>query len=203
MVAATATGRRPGGPASAGRSSPSPAGDPGQARPSIDYRRRCYPGAVDPGSIVDAIATAGLRVTEPRRRVAALVAGRAGHFTAADLVADATARQLRVGRATIFRTLDALAGVGAVERVDLPSGEHAYVVCRPEDHHHHVICASCGRTQEVDDGRMADALAEVERITGFQIDSHRIELYGTCPACRQRGRDRRPPAAIEARTAAP
>ncbi len=141
---------------------------------------------MDAGPILDAISTAGLRVTGPRRAVASLVAARDGHFTAADLVA--AARRFGVGRATVFRTLDALVAVGAVERVDLPSGEHAYVVCRPEDHHHHLICASCGRTLEVDDGRMADALAEVERITGFRIDAHRIELYGTCPRCRSSSR---------------
>jgi len=141
---------------------------------------------VDPSPILETIAASGLRVTGPRRTVAVLVASQDGHFTAADLVAEAAARRLRVGRATIFRTLDALAAVGAVERIDLPSGEHAYVLCRPDDHHHHVVCASCGRTREVDDGRMADVLAEIERLTGYRIDSHRIELYGTCPVCRRR-----------------
>lgn len=143
---------------------------------------------METGPIVDAIAGAGLRVTGPRRTVAALVAAQDGHFTAADLVADAAARRLRVGRATIFRTLDALVAIGAVERVDLPSGEHAYVVCRPDDHHHHVICASCGRTREIVDGRLAEVLADVERLTGYRIDGHRIELYGSCPVCRRRAR---------------
>lgn len=143
---------------------------------------------VDAGPILEAIAAAGLRMTGPRQTVAALVAAQDGHFTAADLVADAQARRLPVGRATIFRTLDALVAVGAVERVDLPSGEHAYVVCRPDDHHHHVICASCGRTREIVDGRIAEVLADVERLTGYRIDGHRVELYGTCPVCLRRGR---------------
>ncbi|HWP62413.1 MAG TPA: Fur family transcriptional regulator [Candidatus Binatia bacterium] len=151
---------------------------------------------METGPIVDAIAAAGLRVTGARRTVAALVAAQDGHFTAADLVADAAARRLRVGRATIFRTLDALVAIGAVERVDLPSGEHAYVVCRPDDHHHHVICASCGRTREIVDGRLAEILADVERLTGYRIDGHRIELYGTCPICRRRARRGARPAAV-------
>lgn len=143
---------------------------------------------MDAGAILNAISTAGLRMTEPRRAVAALVAAQDGHFTAADLVADAAARRVSVGRATIFRTLEALVAIGAVERIDLPSGEHAYVVCRPDDHHHHVVCGSCGRTREVEDGPLAEILAEVERRTGYRIDSHRIELYGTCPVCRRRTR---------------
>lgn len=140
---------------------------------------------MDAGPILAALSTAGLRVTGPRRAVASLVAERDGHFTAADLVAAAAARGEQVGRATVFRTLDALVAVGAVERVDLPSGDHAYVACRPHDHHHHVICASCGRVQEVDDGRVTEVLTDIERRTGYRIIAHRIELYGACPTCRR------------------
>ena len=94
--------------------------------------------------LVDALDRAGYRLTEPRRAVAALIAGREGHFTAADLDGDARARQLPIGRATIFRALDLFTELEVVERVDLPDGGHAYVPCEPV-HHHHVICTNCGR----------------------------------------------------------
>ena len=70
------------------------------------------------------------RDTGPRRAISALIAERHGHFTAADLLADAHSNQLNIGRATIFRTLDLLADQGSLERLDLPSGEHAYVRVR-------------------------------------------------------------------------
>ena len=54
------------------------------------------------------------------------------------------ARRLGIGRATIFRTLDVLVDLQAVERLDLPTGDHAYVACEPA-HHHHVVCSNCGR----------------------------------------------------------
>jgi Fur family ferric uptake transcriptional regulator len=131
---------------------------------------------------------AGYRVTAPRRAVSELIAGRTGPFTAADLVADARSRRLGIGRATIFRSLDLLEGLGAVERLDLPSGEHAYVACE-RAHHHHVVCSRCGRTADVDDAGLQAVTREIGRRTGFRIVTHRLELFGLCPACAGRADD--------------
>ena len=133
-------------------------------------------------TLQDALDGAGYRRTDARRAIAELIARRKGHFTAADLVADARARRLGIGRATIFRTLDVLADLHVVERLDLPTGDHAYVACEPA-HHHHVVCSTCGRTQDIDDAGWRTVLADIERRTGFRIDDHRLELFGRCPSC--------------------
>jgi Fur family ferric uptake transcriptional regulator len=136
----------------------------------------------DPTSIITALERAGYRLTEPRRAVAALIAAHDGHFTAADLVLGARSRRLGIGRATIFRTLEALTESRAVERIDLPSGDHAYVVCEPV-HHHHVVCSRCGRATDIDDAGLRTVVREVARRTGFRVEEHRLELFGLCPAC--------------------
>jgi Fur family transcriptional regulator, ferric uptake regulator len=136
----------------------------------------------DPTPIVTALDRAGYRLTEPRLSLAALIADQDGHFTAAELVAAAQARRLGVGRATIFRTLEVLEAIGAVERLDLPSGEHAYVGCEPA-HHHHVVCSRCGKATEIDDAGLRSVVREVARQSGYRVDEHRLELFGVCPAC--------------------
>jgi Fur family ferric uptake transcriptional regulator len=136
----------------------------------------------DPTPIMTALDRAGYRLTGPRRSVATLIADQDGHFTAAELVAAARVRRVGVGRATIFRTLEVLEELGAVERLDLPSGEHAYVGCEPT-HHHHVVCARCGRTSGIEDAGLRSVMREVARQTGYRIDEHRLELFGLCPAC--------------------
>jgi Fur family ferric uptake transcriptional regulator len=136
----------------------------------------------DPRSIVAALDRAGYRQTAPRRALAAIVADQTGHFTAAELIAATHTRRLGIGRATIFRTLDVLVEVGAVERLDLPSGEHAYVRCEPA-HHHHVVCSRCGRTAGIDDAGLRSVVGEVARQTGYRVDEHRLELFGLCPTC--------------------
>jgi Fur family ferric uptake transcriptional regulator len=137
---------------------------------------------MDTPSIVTALDRAGYRLTEPRRSLAALIASHDGHFTAGELLRESRARRLGVGRATVFRTLEVLEGLGAVERLDLPSGEHAYVVCQ-RSHHHHVVCSQCGRTNEIDDGELRAVVNEIARRTGYRVDDHRLELFGLCPAC--------------------
>lgn len=138
-----------------------------------------------PNPIVSALAGAGYRLTAPRRAVADLISGHDGHFTASDLATAARDRRLGISRATLFRALDLLIELGVVERLDLPSGEHAYVPCATT-HHHHVVCSRCGRTAEVDDSGLAVAVREIERQSGFRIDAHRLELFGLCRHCRAR-----------------
>lgn len=134
-------------------------------------------------SVIAALEDAGYRLTGPRRALAGLIAGRGqGTFTAADLLADARAGGHPVGRATVFRALDLLVSVGAVERIDLPTGDHAYVACLPA-HHHHVVCVRCAASIEVGDLGLGAVAREVSRRTGYRIDEHRLELFGLCPGC--------------------
>jgi Fur family ferric uptake transcriptional regulator len=123
------------------------------------------------------------RETAPRRALSALIAKRRGHFTAADLLNDARQRHVSVGRATVFRTLDLLTARGSLERIDLPSGDHAYVACAPQEHHHHVVCRNCGKSAEVADAGLQSVVGEIARRSGYLIDSHRLEFFGLCPDC--------------------
>lgn len=140
------------------------------------------PAATGSNPLVEALDRGGHRLTGPRRAVAELVAARDGHFTAADLVADALRRHPGIGRATIFRALDLFASLDLVERVDLPGGDHAYVACDPV-HHHHAICTGCGRSLDVDDFGLTRVLNEIGRRSGFRVVDHRLEVFGLCAAC--------------------
>jgi len=133
-------------------------------------------------TLTDAIERAGHRITGPRLAATRLIAARDGPFTAADLAADARARGLRIGRATIFRAIDLLVELEVIERIDLPTGEHAYVSCRAA-HHHHLVCSGCGRATDVDDSGLRAVVAEIAARTGYRIDDHRLELFGRCAAC--------------------
>lgn len=139
-------------------------------------------GVTLPNPIVDALDQAGYRLTGPRRVVADLITEHNGHFTALELEVAARSRRLGISRATLFRALDLLTELHVVERLDLPSGEHAYVPCAPA-HHHHVICSRCGRTTKVDDCGLAGVVAEIGRQSGYQIETHRLELFGLCRNC--------------------
>lgn len=138
---------------------------------------------VEASTIVDAFEHAGYRRTAPRRALAELVASSRGHFTAEGLLSESRRRRLGVTRATVFRSLDVLSDLGLVERLDLPSGDHAFVACEPV-HHHHVICSSCGRSTPVEDAGIERLAEAIGRATGYEVETHRLELFGRCPECR-------------------
>jgi Fur family ferric uptake transcriptional regulator len=138
-----------------------------------------------PNPIVRALDDAGYRLTAPRLAIADLIVSHDGHFTASDLAAAARDRRVGLSRATLFRALDLMVELGAVERLDLPNGDHAYVSCAGT-HHHHVVCSRCGRTAEVDDAGLTEAVREIARTSGFRIDTHRLELFGLCRHCQAR-----------------
>ncbi len=145
-------------------------------RPSINDRQAAR--------IVDALERAGYQTTPTRRVVAELIAGtNGGHFTAADLLERSRLRGSAIGRATIFRALELLAALHIVERLDLPNGAHAYVICDPAEHHHHLVCSGCGQSVDVEDGELRRVVEEIGRRSGYRIETHRLELFGTCPAC--------------------
>jgi Fur family ferric uptake transcriptional regulator len=132
--------------------------------------------------LLDAFGAAGYRLTRPRRALAEVIASRDDHFTADELLAESGRRRLGLGRATVFRALDTLTELGVVERLDLPSGDHAFVTCEPT-HHHHVVCSSCGRSTPIGDDGVANLAAKVEASTGYRVDMHRLEVFGLCPQC--------------------
>jgi Fur family ferric uptake transcriptional regulator len=133
--------------------------------------------------LLGAFGRAGYRLTGPRRALAELIASRPGHFTVEELLVSSQRDGLGLGRATVFRALDTLTELGVVERLDLPTGEHAFVSCRPA-HHHHVVCSACGRAAPVEGCGLSAMADEVARRTGYSVDTHRIELFGICPDCR-------------------
>lgn len=137
---------------------------------------------LSPNPIVQALDGAGYRLTAPRLAVADLIAEYDGHFTASELETAARQRRLGISRATLFRALELFTELQVVERLDLPSGEHAYVPCAPA-HHHHVICSRCGRAARVENCGLAEVVGEVARRSGYQIQSHRLELFGLCRHC--------------------
>jgi Fur family ferric uptake transcriptional regulator len=91
---------------------------------------------------------------------------------------DIRARCPEVGLVTIYRTLDLFSEIGAVRRLELGDGLRFELA---EDHHHHMICESCGEVSEFDECPLD---LRILQDTGFEVSSHSVEIYGRCTVCR-------------------
>ncbi|MGZ6827737.1 MAG: Fur family transcriptional regulator [Mycobacteriales bacterium] len=125
-----------------------------------------------------------MRPTRQRTAVAEALA-RSDGFTSAQALHDLLRHDgASVGLTTVYRHLQALADAGEVDVLRTDDGEAVYRRCAGEEHHHHLVCRSCGATVEVT-GPAVEAWAEaVAREHGYTDVSHTLEVFGTCAACR-------------------
>ena len=132
---------------------------------------------------VDWLTESGLRETPARRAVASVLEeARGRQVTAQELHSAARSIDPRIGLATVYRTLGALAADGVVEVVTHEDGESAYRLCS-RGHHHHLVCSRCDAVIEIRDcdlGAVERTLADRYR---FRIDEHDVTFRGTCASC--------------------
>lgn len=88
----------------------------------------------------------------------------------------------RIGLATVYRALSALAEQGEAD--SLHSGEEVlYRLCEMDGHHHHLICRLCGRAEEIQAHPVEAWANEVAREKGFIDPNHVVDIFGVCPDC--------------------
>lgn len=149
---------------------------PWRAAKLIEARERTFgPGPLRPRLAEEMLRAAGVRMTPQRRAVLAVLDGDTSHPTAAQIVERVRGRIGAVSVATIYNTLDRLAALGLVRRLDVMASSTHF---DPDTSaHHHFVCRVCGA--------VFDAPPRCgSRLAGF--GGHTIEdviFKGTCAQC--------------------
>ncbi len=87
------------------------------------------------------------------------------------------------GLTTVYRSLETLVGQGLVQAVELGDGEKRYELIKPGEHHHHLICGTCRESVHLDQCLIKDLDSMIRSKYGFDVDSHILEIFGTCKRC--------------------
>lgn len=141
-----------------------------------DHPRPRSAAVVD--DIVYQLSQLGYRDTEPRRLVISAAAAQGRPFTAEELCTVLPC----VGRATVYRGLRLLVETDLVCRVLLEDRELRYQLSK-QGHHHHLLCAVCGASTDLEGCEVEESLRAAASAAGFQISGHWLEVYGSCIAC--------------------
>jgi Fur family ferric uptake transcriptional regulator len=130
------------------------------------------------------LADAGLRVTRQRLRVLEELAREPHDLTAQDLFRRLRDDGEKIGLATVYRTLGALAEHGIVDSLSHNPAEACYRLCG-EGHHHHLVCSGCHRVVELAECGLDDWLAAAAAREDFVATEHHVEIVGLCGSCRR------------------
>jgi Fur family ferric uptake transcriptional regulator len=129
---------------------------------------------------LSALSEAGFRSGGSRRQVVELLAGERCALTALEI----DRRLPGVGRATVYRALEQLEGLGLVQRVDVRGDAAGYERVDPSGHHHHhIVCEHCGRVVAFEDEGLEQAIHALAKRPDFNVSSHEVTLRGECASC--------------------
>jgi Fur family ferric uptake transcriptional regulator len=127
---------------------------------------------------------AGYKPGGARTAVIEALAGESCCLTAQEIHDRVRPDRPRVGIASVYRALEALAELGLVHRLELRSGSaHYEPAVASGDHHHHLVCDDCGRIEAFSDDRLERVIHTVSKTTAFRIDEHDVVLRGQCRTC--------------------
>ena len=136
-------------------------------------------------TVASRLQAVGQRLTSNRRSLLDALTGAARPLTIPEILED----RPDLAQSSVYRNLVVLEEAGVVHRVvgtdDFARWELTEDLA---GHHHHLICASCGRVEDVPasaglERSVAAAAAAITRATGFRTQNHRLDLVGLCESC--------------------
>ena len=131
------------------------------------------------------LADTGHRASPARAEVIEAIASLGCSVTARELSDLLRERGSGVGLASIYRALELLERLGLIKRFDVGEGTTRYEPAHPSgEHHHHVVCDSCGKVEPFEDEALERAINQLSENVSFEVAAHDVTLHGECPACR-------------------
>ncbi len=119
----------------------------------------------------------GLKMTGQRRVIARVLSEADDHPDVEELYRRAAQLDARISIATVYRTVRLLEERGILERRDFGGGRARYEPTE-HGHHYHLIDVDSGRVIEFEDTEHERVLRAIADRLGFDLVSHRLELFG-------------------------
>ena len=137
---------------------------------------------------LSALHAAGHRDGGARRAVVELLGRQPCCLSAQEIFDELRAGGRRVGIASVYRALEQLTREGFVQRVEIGDGSSRYEPLHADgEHHHHLVCADCGKVEAFADDELERVLRGVESRTGYSVAAHDVVLRGACENCAPAG----------------
>jgi Fur family ferric uptake transcriptional regulator len=133
--------------------------------------------------LAEKLKRAGHKLTAPRRAVVEVLEQDGEHLSPNEVLARGRQIYPRLSRATVYRTLDLLTGLGLIRPIYLHDTSQRYVTA--QGGHHHLVCIDCGVAFEFEQCEADQLTVTLSERFQFEIHSHLLEFYGLCETCKQ------------------
>ncbi|MBN3866904.1 Fur family transcriptional regulator [Gluconobacter kondonii] len=148
-----------------------------ERRSSPGNRKASSSPVPDDSHIARLCVESGLKMTGQRRVIAYVLSIADDHPDVEELYRRASEIDSRISVATVYRTVRLLEEKGILERRDFGGGRARYEAS-DSGNHYHLIDVDSGRVIEFEDDEPVRLLEQLAQRLGFDLVSHRIELFG-------------------------
>ncbi len=125
----------------------------------------------------------GCRITSPRRVIIEILLNSPRALEPTEIYDLGREINPGIGLVTVYRTLEKLEELGLIQRIHHEDGCHM-VMPAVEGHQHYLVCTACGKTTVFRGDDLGALFSRVETNTGYQVNDHWLQLFGTCPDCK-------------------
>lgn len=132
---------------------------------------------------VDSLKQSGVRMTPQRHAILNYLLSSLNHPTADEIYKSLESVFPNMSVATVYNNLRVFKEAGLVS--ELTYGDASSRFDANMTAHYHVICGNCGQITDFEYPTLRDVERQAAMSTGYQVDSHRMEIYGVCPTCHQ------------------
>lgn len=91
-------------------------------------------------------------------------------------------KKVDIDLASVYRSLDLFVKLGIIRALELGEGKKRYEVVDESNHHHHLVCNSCGNIEDVVVNEK-NLIHNIKEKSKFKIDHHHLEFFGLCSGC--------------------
>ena len=128
-------------------------------------------------TIISRCEEIGLRLTEQRRVIAAVLEDAHDHPDVEELYRRASALDSHISLATVYRTVKLFDDSGILEKHEFGDGRARYETT-DRAHHDHLIDIDSGEVIEFVDKEIEALQEKIAARLGYRLQGHRLELFG-------------------------
>jgi Fe2+ or Zn2+ uptake regulation protein len=133
--------------------------------------------------VAESFRQRGVQVTAQRLAVMRAVS-RHPHATT-DQIEEVVREEIgAVSRQAVYDALGILTDKGLIRRIQ-PARSPARYENRVDDNHHHLVCRSCGSTEDVDCAVGHTLCLTASHDHGFVVEEAEVIYWGICPVCQR------------------
>ncbi|MBC1419323.1 peroxide-responsive transcriptional repressor PerR [Listeria fleischmannii] len=133
---------------------------------------------------IDILKQSGVRITPQRHAILEFLINSHTHPTADEIYRALEGNFPNMSVATVYNNLRVFRDAGLIK--ELSYGDASSRFDFSTSNHYHAICDECGKIVDFHYPGLDEVEHFASHVTGYEINKHRLEVYGLCPECKSK-----------------